>query len=229
MEKKIGIYVDESGNFEDLHDSARYCVLALVFAECTDDYDKLKKRYSQAIFQIGADPEAMVFHTSPLIRQEDQFSAMSRNMRGKIFYQMLSFVRQSDLRFRCFAVDTKYVSTANQIVEILQKEIKSFFLSSHDHFDSYSAGVLHYDAGQKSVTRILDVIPDTCGFPVSVAQGVRQQEQMLLQVADFVCTLKLMEHRLKDRIPFNASETKFFGSPRQFIRNVMRKIRDKEL
>ncbi len=85
MERSIGIYVDESGNFEDVHDSARYCMLALIFADCSDDYTDLKKRYSEAIFRLGADPEAMVFHTSPLIRQEDQFSAMSRNMRGKLF------------------------------------------------------------------------------------------------------------------------------------------------
>jgi hypothetical protein len=32
---KLGIYVDESGNFGDLSDSARYCMVALVFVKKT--------------------------------------------------------------------------------------------------------------------------------------------------------------------------------------------------
>ena len=97
--RTLCIYVDESGNFGDVRDSSRYCMVTLVFQDESAKNAALERGYGDAIFRLGADPESMVFHSAPLIRQEDQFSAMSRNMRGKLFYQMLSFVRKSDLRF----------------------------------------------------------------------------------------------------------------------------------
>ena len=107
--RTLCIYVDESGNFGDVRDLSRYCMVTLVFQDESAKNAALERGYGDAIFRLGADPESMVFHSAPLIRQEDQFSAMSRNMRGKLFYQMLSFVRKSDLRFHCFAIDTRFV------------------------------------------------------------------------------------------------------------------------
>ena len=226
---KIGIYVDESGNFGDLNDSARYCMIALVFCEEDRVDDNARKAYMDAIFRLGADPDSMVFHTAPLIRQEEQFSAMSRNMRGKIFYQMLSFVRKSKLMFRCFAVNTKYVSTKDQIVNNLRNEILEFISENTQWFSRCDEALLYYDAGQKEVTRILNVLDEACACKVSAVPGVRQENEILLQVADFICTIKLMEMRLSDGVPFNSSEKRFFGTTRDFKRNVYRKIIDKEI
>ena len=82
--RTLCIYVDESGNFGDVRDSSRYCMVTLVFQDETAKNSVLEREYGDAIFRLGADPESMVFHSAPLIRQEDQFSAMSRNMRGKL-------------------------------------------------------------------------------------------------------------------------------------------------
>ena len=226
---KIGIYVDESGNFGDLNDSARYCMIALVFCEEDHIDDSARKAYMDAIYRLGADPDSMVFHTAPLIRQEEQFSAMSRNMRGKIFYQMLSFVRKSKFMFRCFAVNMKYVSSKEQIVSNLRNEIAEFVTENNQWFSRCDEALLYYDAGQKEVTRILNVLEETCACKVIAVPGVRQQNEILLQVADFICTVKLMEIRLSAGIPFNLSEKRFFGTPRDFKRNVHRKIIDKEI
>ena len=51
----------------------------------------------------------------------------------------------------------------------------------------------------------------------------------MLQVADFICTVKLIGLRLKAGLPLNISEQRFFGSPRTFERNVLRKIKPKEI
>ena len=107
-------YVDETGNFNDVRDSSRYCMVSFVFQEETAANTALDREYCDAIFRLGADPESMVFHSAPLIRQEDQFSAMSRNMRGKLFYQMLSFVRKSNFRFHCFFADSRFVMQRSQ-------------------------------------------------------------------------------------------------------------------
>lgn len=227
--KTLGIYVDESGNFGDPNDSARYCVLTLVMHDEALNIMPLLAEYHARVYQIGADPDAMSFHTSPLIRQEDQFTAMSRNMRGRIFYQMLSFVRKGGLQYKSFWIDTNYVDSKMQIVEGLKRQVHDFMTAYRGMFAALNSVRLYYDAGQKGVTRILDSLIDSCATNVEIAQGVRQRDYILLQAADFLCTIKLMELRVEEGIPFNSSEKKFFGSPRDFKRNVLRKIKSKEL
>ena len=51
----------------------------------------------------------------------------------------------------------------------------------------------------------------------------------LFQLADLVCTLHLIELRLAHGIPMTPSEMRFFGGPRDFKRNVLRKIKAKEI
>lgn len=51
----------------------------------------------------------------------------------------------------------------------------------------------------------------------------------LFQLADLVCTLHLIERRLEAGDGMTASEVRFFGGPRDFKRNVLKKIKAKEL
>lgn len=227
--KTLSIYVDESGNFGDILDSARYCMVALVLQDETVNAGPCVKEYYQGLYNTGADPESMSFHTAPLIRQEDQFSAMSRHMRGKIFYQMLSFVRKCEVRFKCIWLDTKFVASELQVESNLRRQLAGFIQTHPEEFTALKSVQLYYDAGQKVVTRILDALVENLPCPVSVIQGALQKDHLLLQVADFLCTIKLIECRINSGIPFNSSEKKFFGSPRDFKRNVLRKVKGKEL
>ena len=72
-------------------------------------------------------------------------------------------------------------------------------------------------------------IPECCPCKVEMVQGVRQENCRMLQVPDFICTVSLIRHRLKEGLPLNLSEKKFFGSPRIFERNVFRKVKAKEI
>ena len=47
-------------------------------------------------------------------------------------------------------------------------------------------------------------------------------------VADLVCTLHLIELRLSHGIQMTQSEMRFFGGPRDFKRNILKKIKAKE-
>lgn len=229
VEKAVDIYVDESGNFSDSRELARYCVITLVFHSPSSADAEHERRYRDGIFRLGADPDSMIFHASPLVRQEGQFSATSRNMRGKLFYQMLSFVRLCSLEYACFIVDTAYADSPERIADNIGKQIHSFMANRHGHFVDCPHARLFYDAGQKSVTRILDSVIELLPCPVDVVQGVRQADHLMMQVADFICTVKLIERRVSDGIPFNNSEQRFFGSPRDFKRNVLKKIKAKEI
>jgi len=101
--------------------------------------------------------------------------------------------------------------------------------SIHESFGALDSACLYYDAGQKGVTRILEALVSECPCRIDVTQGVRQKDYLLMQIADFLCTISLIEHRMGDGLAFNNSEKRFFGSPRDFKRNVLRKIKFKEL
>ena len=61
------------------------------------------------------------------------------------------------------------------------------------------------------------------------AQNVRPQNYKLFQVADLVCTVKLIEQKLDHGDPLSLSEERFFGGVRAFKRNVLRKLKRKEI
>lgn len=227
--RTLCIYVDESGNFGDVRDFSRYCMVTLVFQDESARSASLEREYGDAVFRLGADPESMVFHSAPLIRQEDQFSAMSRNMRGKLFYQMLSLVRKSDLNFHCFAIDTRFVASEKQIVDTLKRGLQAFLVEHGELFAENTILRVFYDGGQKGVSHILDGISEGCPCAVVREQKVAQENCLMLQVADFICTVELIGLRLDAGLAFNPSEQKFFGSPRTFERNVLRKLKLKEI
>ena len=49
------------------------------------------------------------------------------------------------------------------------------------------------------------------------------------QLADLICTLRLLELKLGNGRPLTESETHFFGGLRDFKRNVLKKMKAKEL
>ena len=76
--RTLNIYVDESGNFNDIEDNARFCIITFVLSEDGEGNRLALAQYKNGIYLNGADPDSMVFHSGPLIRQEEQFSAMSQ-------------------------------------------------------------------------------------------------------------------------------------------------------
>ena len=64
---------------------------------------------------------------------------------------------------------------------------------------------------------------------VVFAQGVNPEHYSLFQVADLICTIKLVELKLEHGEPLTESETRFFGGARLFKRGVLRLLKHKEL
>ena len=90
----LSVFVDESGNFGDPDDPARYCIVTLVFHDQTADISQYVKELNRSNYDHGLDSDSFRFHMGPLIRQEDEYAAMSRRMRGKILDRMMTFVRR---------------------------------------------------------------------------------------------------------------------------------------
>ena len=117
-----------------------------------------------------------------------------------------------------------------QIVERLNRQLADF-ISTHrtDIFDAETVKV-YYDCGQSPVTNLLHkTFVEQLGKHVEFAQGVQPSNYRLFQLADLVCSIHLIERRLKDGIPMTISEMRLFGGPRDFKRNILKKIKPKEI
>ena len=229
-DRLLSIFVDESGNFGDAHDQARYCIVTLVLHDQRQDVSLALQELDRANEDLGLDSETFQFHTMPLIRQDDEYAAMSRRMRGRILDRMLTFVRRVDFRYCCFCVDTNFVNSAEQIFSKLKQQMTDFMLANRKEFESIGRIKVYYDAGQKSVSRLLEeTIGRLFACPVDFAQGARQGRYKMLQVADLICATELINRRLEDGQPFPLAEKRFFGGARDFKRNLLKKIRQKAL
>ena len=64
---------------------------------------------------------------------------------------------------------------------------------------------------------------------VEFTQDVKPSRYRLFQVADLICTLHLIELKLKSGLQLSRSENQFFGGPRLFRHNILRYINGKEI
>lgn len=226
----LSVFVDESGNFGDPDDPARYCIVTLVFHDQSSDISQYVKELDRSNYDLGLDPESFRFHMGPLIRQEDEYAAMSRPMRGKILDRMMTFVRKVDFKYHCIGVDTKFINSAQQIYDRLKAQLMDFIEEQRQLFDSIDKVKVYYDAGQKPVGKLLEeTFTENVSHQLEFAQGVRQDLYKLLQVADLICTARLIEVRLLDGGTLTKSENRFFGGQRDFQRNILKRVKRKEI
>ena len=226
----LSVFVDESGNFGDPDDPARYCIVTLVFHDQSSDISQYVKELDRSNYDLGLDPESFRFHMGPLIRQEDEYAAMSRPMRGKILDRIMTFVRKVDFKYHCIGVDTKFINSAQQIYDRLKAQLMDFIEEQRQLFDSIDKVKVYYDAGQKPVGKLLEeTFTENVSHQLEFAQGVRQDLYKLLQVADLICTARLIEVRLLDGGALTKSENRFFGGQRDFQRNILKRVKRKEI
>lgn len=226
--EELSIFVDESGRFQHPDPSSRFYILGMVFHDQSNDISPLVADLARLESEIGI--ENHCFHAGPLIRKEKCYEILSRTFRGRILSRMMAFASRVDFKYKCLSVDKKFIDSADQIVEHLRKSLLSFIDSHRDALAQVQKIKVYYDCGQSPVTNLLQrTFADALGKVVEFKQGVKPSRYRLFQIADLVCTLHLIELRLSHGIQMTQSEMRFFGGPRDFKRNILKKIKAKEL
>ena len=226
-EKILSVFVDESGVLQQPDDSSRFYILTLVFHDQTKSIVSIEREFVERVRLAGV--ERMCFHAGPIIRQTDEFAILSWEIRSKIFAAMMGFARKADFAYHCLVVDKAFANTSEQIVERLEKQFNEFW-EAHQELKAYEKIKVYYDCGQVKITNLLHRIFSP-GFlpPVEFAQGVRPQKYRMFQLADMICSLRLIEERFKTGLPMTPSEFRFFGADRNFKRVILKRIKAKEI
>lgn len=226
--KTLSIFVDESGRFQHPDADSRFYILGMVFHDQSHDISRIVVDLERSELELGL--EGHCFHAGPLIRKEKGYEIMSRRFRGRILSRMMAFADRIDFKYHCLSVDKKFIDNAGQIVEHLRHSLQLFIDANRAMLTAIDKVKVYYDCGQSPVTNLLHgTFAEALGKSVEFKQNVRPLQYRLFQIADLVCTLRLIELRLAHGMPMTQSEMRFFGGPRDFKRNVLKKIKRKEI
>lgn len=226
--KTLSVFIDESGRFQFPDEGSRYYILSLVLHDQNERLDVQAANLDGAFSRLGL--SNVCFHAGPLIRQNGPFSFFDWTFRRKIFNYMLAFARKIDFRYHCLVVDKRLVDSKEQIVAKLASGMAHFLDVVVAGFPGFSLVKVYYDCGQTPVTNLLhDTFRSRAGQQIAFAQAVRPEKYKLFQLADMICTLKLVELKLQNGDALTESESKFFGGPRKFKRDFLKPVKRMEI
>ena len=227
-EKVLSVFVDESGKFQCPDAISRFYIVSLVLHNQDVDISKQLETLDSDWVRMGY--EDFCFHAGPLIRKEKGYQYLPREKRTAIFSRMLTFARQIDFSFHCLLVDKQFVNSARQIVEKLQAQLGVFLEDKSVEFADVDSVKVYYDCGQAPITKLLqDTFAAKLGKRIEFAQGVRPEKYKLFQLADLICTVKLVRTKIAKGLDLTDDEFRFFGGPRKFLRNVYKQFARKEI
>lgn len=227
-EKVLSVFVDESGKFQYPDAISRFYIVSLVLHDQDVDISKQLEALDSDWVRMGY--EDFCFHAGPLIRKEKGYQYLPREKRTAIFSRMLTFARQIDFSFHCLVVDKQFVNSARQIVEKLQSQLGTFLEGKSVEFADVDSVKVYYDCGQSPITKLLqDTFTAKLDKRVEFAQGVRPERYKLFQLADLICTVKLVQTKIAKGLGLSDDEFRFFGGPRKFLRNVYKQFLRKEI
>ena len=227
-EKTLSIFIDESGRFQYPDSDSPFYILGMILHDQSQSIEKHVADLERLEEELGL--EGQCFHAGPLIRKEKGYEILGRKFRARILSRMMAFAHHVDFRYHCLSVNKKFINSTDQIVTSLRNDLIAFLNSRHEELSRLDVVKVYYDCGQSPVTNLLhQTFENDVGCPVEFVQNVRPAKYRLFQLADLVCTLHLMELKIKNGIPLTCSENRFFGGPRDFQRNILKRIKRKEI
>ena len=227
-EATLSVFVDESGIWNDDVSSSRHYIVSFVLHDQSADITDAVAALDRDMASLGI--VNLCFHAAPIIRGNGTFEILSAELRRKMFARMMGFVRKVDFKHHCLCVDKRYCDTQEKAADRLRRQMREFFLSARPLMDGFSRLKVYYDCGQTRLTNLLHEEFAALRFPpVEFAQSVKPHRYKMFQVADLICTLRLLELTLETDGRLSPSEFRFFGGVKSFRRDFLRRIKVKEI
>ena len=223
--KELSVFVDESGDFGQYDYHCPFYIVSIVFHEQTNDLSESLSNLERKLSEIGYGD--LCVHCGPIIRSEAEFRNETIDTRKKILTRMMSFVRNVDIEYETLCVEKKHIEDDVELVLRLSKQLSSIIKNHLDYFQSFDVIKVYYDNGQAQVRRLLTSVFGVLLENVKF-KTVSPSDYRLFQVADLVCTLKLVSIKFECTISSKA-EKGFFGSPKDFKENYSKSLKPKKM
>ena len=147
--------------------------------------------------------------------------------RKRIFNALFNFARRLDFNYICTHVDKKDCDDVIAMTSKLSRNLANTINSNSDFFSSFDEIVIYYDNGQVELTKIITTVFNVFYSNVEFRK-VSPVDYKLFQVADLLCSFELLS-LTAELNAFTKSETEFFNSPRDFMKNYLKPMLKKKL
>lgn len=222
--KELSIFIDESGDFGEYRPHSPYYIITMVFHNQGASITAALARLEQELSYLPLSNHCI--HTGPIIRKEENYSLMTIQERRRIFNKMVAFIRQVDIRYKCFCIEKKHMQDVVESTGRLSKQISAFIRSHYSEFLDYDDVKIYYDNGQVEVSKILSSVFNAL-LPEVEFRRVSPSQYKLFQAADLFCTMYLLQRKLENS-QLSKSECSFFGNARDLKKNYLKPFSKKE-
>ena len=195
----IEIFIDESGDFGPYREHCPYYFVTMVFHEAAESLYSNIFDLEYRLSVLGLENHCI--HSSPAIRGEDEYFGMDLAVRRKVISNFMAFVHSAAFRYKCFFAK----KTTSGSGELLLEDLK----------------------GQKQISQLIYETLETRFQNIRVTKTLPIHSR-LSQVADLVCTMNRIAHRLSETGALAKPESYFFGGEKNFRRNWLKSIRKSE-
>ncbi len=223
--RELSIFVDESGDFGSFESHAPYYIVMMVLHDQRVNISENIRKLNESLGYLGyADEQAI--HTEPLIRRETPYREYAPNERRAIFSKLYYFTLNCDIQYKSFVFKKDEYKDIFKLEAKMAKEISLFIRENLSYFQSFDKVILYYDNGQHELNRILNTVLATELTDYDVRR-VQPNDYKLFQVADLICTLELLEQKIKNA-QMTRSETLIFHSKRDLNKDFLKGIHKKQ-
>ena len=223
--RELSIFVDESGDFGSFEAHAPYYIVTMVLHDQRVNISENIRKLNESLGYLGyADEQAI--HTEPLIRRETPYREYAPNERRAIFSKLYYFTLNCDIQYKSFVFKKDEYKDIFKLEAKMAKEISLFIRENLSYFQSFDKVILYYDNGQHELNRILNTVLATELTDYDVRR-VQPNDYKLFQVADLICTLELLEQKIKNA-QMTRSETLIFHSKRDLNKDFLKGIHKKQ-
>ena len=222
--KELSIFIDESGDFGEYDHHSPVYIITMVFHDQNENIQPAILKLNHELSFLGLND--LCIHTGPIIRKEEIYAHMTIEERRRIFNKMVAFIRQINIRYKCFYIEKKHFSDVVEATGRLSRQISVFIRNHYDEFCSFDDVKIYYDNGQVEISKMLASVFNAL-LPNSIFRKVMPKDYKLFQVADLLCSMKLISLKLERNL-FSKSEKIFFGNIRDLKKNYIKPLRKKE-
>ena len=223
--KEISIFVDESGDFGAYNNIAPYYIVTMVFHDQENDISDCLNSLEQELSYLGYTNHCL--HTGPIIRMEEEFKNEDIVVRRKLLMKLMGFIRMIKIRHKSFYIEKKNMQDVTDATGKLSKQIGNWIKDNYDMLLPYDTVKIYYDNGQVELSRILASVFNVL-LPSVETKKVIPSDYRLFQVADFICSMKLIELKINNH-NMSIQEQRFFGGEDGVNKNYLKDLRKWEL
>ena len=223
-EKILSVFIDESGDFGQYNPAFPNYYVAMVLHNQEMDISKNIEALERQVSNWGY-PQHTI-HTGPLIRRESVYKNDLREQRKALFNALYHFTRLLDIQYICPMINQGDCAEKSKLAytDRLTKNIAKKKRINYSYFSVFDKIIVYYDYGQVELAQILVSVFNTMFSNVEFRK-IETNQYKLSQAADLICTVEA----IAQKNVLTKSESEFFHSKSDFMKNIYKNIAKKKL